>query len=145
MLPAGFQPAIPASELSQTHALGHWNRPFAFYVMGYWRYITTQRLHVTVSQYYALTVRIHISTPAAVYVACLAKFGAVAIKTQRTCWMQSDSLPAHKLRRLVHFGADWCADHYIAYLRRADDNTLMASLVQQHAVALWRTALCVST
>jgi len=106
MLPVGFEPAIPA---------GHWNRPITFYVMGYWHYIATQRVHVTVSQYYALSVPIHISTPAAVYLVCLAKLGAAAINTQRTCWMQSDSLTAHILRRLVSFGADWCADHDIVY------------------------------
>jgi hypothetical protein len=119
----------------------HLNRPFTFYVMGYWLYVATQCVHVTVSQYYALTVGIHISTPAAVYLACLAKLGAAASKTQRTCWMQSDSLTGHILRRLVHFVADWCADHDIAIWRRAEDNTIMMSLVQQHAVALWRTAL----
>jgi hypothetical protein len=81
--------------------------------MDYWRYIATRRVHVTVSQYYALTVFIHISTPAAVYLVCLAKLGAAASKTQRTCWMQSDSLTDHILRRLVHFVADWCANHDI--------------------------------
>jgi len=35
--------------------------------------------HVTVSQYCAMTVRIHISTPAAVYLVCLAKLGAAAL------------------------------------------------------------------
>ena len=94
---------------------GHWNRPFTFYVMGYWHYIATQRVHVAVSQYYALSVLIHISTPAAIYLVCLAKLGAAAINTQRTCWMQSDSLTGHILMRLVHFGADWWADHDIAY------------------------------
>jgi len=47
--------------------------------------------------------------------ACLAKFGADAHKTQRTLWMESDSLTGHILRRLVYFGADWFADHDIAY------------------------------
>jgi hypothetical protein len=28
---------------------GHWNRPFIFYVMGYWLYVATRRVHVTVS------------------------------------------------------------------------------------------------
>jgi len=70
--------------------------------MGYWHYIATQRVHVTVSQYYALTVRIHISIPAAVDLVHLAKLGAAALKTQRTFRMQSYSLTAHVLRRLEH-------------------------------------------
>ena len=47
--------------------------------------------------------------------ACLAKFGVAAHKTQRTRWMEGDSLTGYILRRLVHFGDDWCADHDIAY------------------------------
>jgi len=58
--------------------------------------------HVTVTQYCALSVRIHISTPASVYLVCLAKLSAAALKAQRTSCMQCDSLTPHILRRLVH-------------------------------------------
>jgi hypothetical protein len=104
MLPVGFEQAIPTSGLSQTYALdlaATGVGPLRLYC-GLLTLRCDTALHATVSQYYALTVRIHISTPAAVYLVCLAKHGAATLKTQRTCWMQSDSLTAHTLKRLVH-------------------------------------------
>ena len=78
MPPVGFEPAVPASGLSQFHALNRTATaidPLPVYVM-----VTDVTLqHVTVSQYCAMTVRIHISTPAAVYLVCLAKLGAAAL------------------------------------------------------------------
>ena len=82
MPPVGFEPAIAEIRLSQIHAfdiaataIG----PLPFHVKNYWLYVGTQCVHVTVSQYCALTVRIHISTPVSIYLVCLAKPGAAAL------------------------------------------------------------------
>jgi len=103
MSQVGFQPAVPDSGLSQIHALdraataiGH----LPFYVMGSWRYVTTCYCQSVLCH----TVRVHISTPATVYLVCSGLLGAEGERT----------------------------------------TTLMTSLREQHAVTLWRTALCVS-
>ena len=75
----GFDPAIPARELSQFHSLDRTVTaidPLPVYVMV--NDVTLQ--HVTVSQYCAMTVRVHISTPAAVYLVCLAKHSAASLQ-----------------------------------------------------------------
>ena len=77
--------------------------------------------HVTVSQYCDLTVRIHISISAAVYLVCLAKLGAAALTTRRTCWMQMTHsqttyrgvLSTQPWR--LHLRTDWCTDHDLSY------------------------------
>jgi len=81
---------------------GHWDRPFTLSCHRILTLHCNTALHVTLSQYYPLTVRIHIRTPASVYPVCVAKLGAAALNAQRTCWVQSDSLTGLILRRLVH-------------------------------------------
>jgi len=49
-----------------------------------------------------MAVHIYISIPPAVDLVRLAKLVAAALKTQRTCRLQSESLTAHVLRRLEH-------------------------------------------
>jgi len=144
MPPVGFEPAVPASGLSQIHALDRTAtaigpRPFISWVTD------VTLLHVTVSQCCALTVHVHISTPASVYLVCLAKLSAAALLD--AMWL------THKPHtRASCAPSDWLLYRTPSYVLQAsrrqhiDDHrsSFMTSFGQQHAVTLWRTALCVS-
>jgi len=88
--PVGFEPPDPASGQSQIHALdraataiGH----LPCYVMGYWRYVTT----CYCQSVFALTVRVHISTPATDSLVCSGLLGIEGERTTTRWWRRLGS------------------------------------------------------